>query len=172
MMKMTKIAVIGLLPFFTPTSWAAQNTWENSPQSASSTTLMIDPNCLASREVCLKRAKRKKALEEHCAADSDWCERRRAWLKQLQEERRVLREQCKAQGPNRCEGLKREFKEKQAQRRKEKREQLKQAREQWCEDKPNDCEPWKREIKALNKECNEKRTQLDEKYGRPRPDGF
>jgi hypothetical protein len=68
--------------------------------------------------------------------------------------------------------LKQQFKARQAQRRKEKREQLKQAQEQWCKNKPNACEPWKREIKALNKECSEKRTQLDEKYNRPRPDGF
>jgi len=168
-MKMKKIAVIGLLPlfYFTPTSWADDN---SSTQAVAE--IQIDPNCTASREICIKRALRKKALDEHCAADPDWCERRRAWLKQLQEERRVLRERCKAEGPNRCEGLKQQFKARQAQRRKEKREQLKQAREQWCEDKPNDCEPWKREIKALNKECNEKRTQLDEKYGRPRHDGF
>jgi hypothetical protein len=168
-MKMTKIALISLLAlfYFTPSTWAHDNT-----PSQAVDDIQIHPNCTASREICIKRAKREKALEERCAADPNWCERRRAWKKQLQEERRILRERCKVEGPNRCEGLKRAFKEKQAQRRKEKREKLKQAQEQWCKDKPNHCEPWKRELKALNEECRKKREQLDEKYRRPRPDGF
>ncbi len=165
-MKTAKTVVLLLLGLFlfAPASWAETPT--------------IDPFCLDSPEKCQKRAAKKEALRQRCAADPDWCKQWRANQMRIREERRALRRQCKA-NPDKCGEFRRQFKEKQAQRRKreqqkrkEARKKLRKAQKQWCTNNPTPCEQWKTEKREVDKKYQEQLRQLDKKYSRPhRQDG-
>lgn len=169
-MKIVKIAVMLLLTSFCVAPFA---------QPVTSTTPMVDPDCIDSPDVCQertkKRAERREALRQRCIKDPVWCEERRARSRQQREEKRALRQQCRA-NPEQCEALKQQFKHKQAQarkeqrqKRKEKRQKLKKAQKQWCVDNPQDCKHWKADMRALRKKYKEMLSQLQDQYpSRPR----
>jgi len=164
-MKTIKIAMMLLLTSFVPASFA---------QSANLAPI-IDPNCFDSPEVCQERAQRREELRQRCIADPVWCEERRTRLKREHDEKRELRQQCKAT-PEQCKTLTKQFRQRKAkrerekrQRRREQRQKLKKAQQRWCEDNPSDCKRWKADFRALQKAYKEKHNQLQDQYpNRPR----
>ncbi|MCK5522101.1 MAG: hypothetical protein KAI83_03110 [Thiomargarita sp.] len=134
-------------------------------QSADLSNTPIDPDCIDSIEVCQERAAKREALRQRCAAYPVWCEKRRENLKKEREEKEALRKQCQA-NPDQCEDLKRQFRKKKAQEKREAKQKLKEAQAQWCADNPSECKRWKADKKALSKQCKKMRRQLEEKYPR------
>ena len=152
-MKKIKMAVM-LWFWLTSMSWAEED---------STSALMIDPDCIDSRQICQERADQKEALRQRCLADPVWCEERRTKLRQQRDEKQALKEQCQT-NPEQCEELKRQFKEQKIQQRKEQRKELKEAQAQWCTENPSLCQQWKADKKEVNKQCSELKRLLQEKY--------
>jgi len=129
------------------TCWLVLAMWLSS--SMAQDDVMIDPNCLADEETCMQRALERQARIQWCQDNPDACEKNRA-------ERKELRKQCKA-NPDQCDELRREFRQKRAKARKD-------AMKKWCEDNPETCEQWRAELKEINRECQQKRKALRDKY--------
>lgn len=152
--------ILLLLGLSSTTGWA-----EDDPLGA----LAIDPNCLASSEVCLERAIEKEILRQRCLASPDWCEKRREYRRQKQGERATLHEQCKA-NPDQCDSLKQQFRKKQNNQKKQQKLKLKKDQAQWCNNNSARCEQWKADKKALELEYQKLRLQFEKKYlDRPAP---
>ena len=164
-MKMIKITVMPLLILLGSASpfSLAQPTNESPTPSPTLTPPMIDPDCVASTEVCQQRAEKRQALLQHCAADPEWCKEYRAKKRQAHEEAQALKKQCQAQ-PEQCAELKQQFKQRQAQQRKAERQKLDNAQMQWCLDNQAACEKWKIDFKQMQQQCQKLRRQLEEKY--------
>jgi DNA repair exonuclease SbcCD ATPase subunit len=124
---------------------------------------MIDPDCVASTEVCLQRAEKRETLMRHCAADPEWCKDYRAKKQQAYEEAQALNKQCRDH-PEQCAELRQQFNQKQAQQRKAERQKLDNAQMQWCLDNQAACEQWKIDLKQIQQKCQELQHQLEEKY--------
>lgn len=168
-MKMIKITVIPLLILLGSApllSWAQLA--EPPTQSSTLTPPMIDPDCVASTEVCQQRAEKRQALLQRCAADPEWCKEYRAKKRQTHEEAQALKKQCQ-EHPEQCAELKQQFNQRQAQQRKTEHQKLENAQMQWCLDNQAACEQWKIDFKQMQQKYQELRRQLEEKYPtRPR----
>ena len=167
-MKIPKITLIGLLTLFclVPTTWAEADSTDSAP------TIVVDPLCIESKEVCYERAvkqyeraARQKAIRQRCIDDPTWCEQQR----KIRKEKHELRKQCKAH-PDKCDELTRQFNKRRAKERQKAQKEIKQAQEQWCNDNSTACEQWKAELKELQKKCRDLRLEIFDKYGVPRKD--